>query len=104
MSDDYYSILGVHRTATPAEIKARYRFLSQAYHPDKFGNEAHRQSAEEEFKRINGAYQVLSNPTQRAHYDASSPQSTLPLRQQTVTPNESTLSDVKQLGLWAAIG
>jgi curved DNA-binding protein CbpA len=86
MSDDYYSILGVHRTATAAEIKARYRFLCHAYHPDKFGSDAHRQTAEEEFKRINGAYQILSNPSQRADYDASSFQSTPPPRQQSQPP------------------
>lgn len=69
MNDDYYAILGIRPTATAAEIKARFRFLSQAYHPDKFGIDAHRRSAEEEFKKVNDAYQVLSDLDQRKHYD-----------------------------------
>jgi curved DNA-binding protein CbpA len=71
MTENYYSILGVAETASADEIKARFRFLSQAYHPDKFPAPAHKQSAEEEFKRINQAYQVLSDSAQRARYDAT---------------------------------
>lgn len=75
MSDDYYAILGVSPTATAAEIKTRFRFLSQAYHPDKFKTDDHRRSAEEEFKRINAAYQVLSDPVKRARFDTVRPHS-----------------------------
>jgi hypothetical protein len=71
MTENYYAILGVAETASVDEIKARFRFLSQAYHPDKFPARAHKQSAEEEFKRINQAYQVLSDSAQRARYDAA---------------------------------
>lgn len=46
MNEDFYSILGVASTATAAEIKERYRYLSHAYHPDKFATKAQRDSAE----------------------------------------------------------
>jgi hypothetical protein len=71
MTENYYAILGVAETASADDIKARFRFLSQAYHPDKFPARAHKQSAEEEFKRINQAYQFLSDSAQRARYDAA---------------------------------
>ena len=68
---DFYSILGVAQTATIAEIKDHFRFLSHAYHPDKFATQEQRNKAEEQFKKINESYSVLSDPTARARYDAS---------------------------------
>ena len=88
MSDNYYSILGVQETANATEIKVRYRFLSQAYHPDKFASDAHRQIAEYEFKRINEAYQVLSNPIQRARFDASRTRSAPPPKHESQPSSE----------------
>lgn len=64
MAKDYYQILGVPRTATTDEIKRAYRKLALEYHPDRAGKEA-----EARFKEINEAYQVLSDPKKRAHYD-----------------------------------
>jgi curved DNA-binding protein len=63
---DYYAILGVPRNATPEEIKEAYRRLAKEYHPDKNPSP----EAEERFKLINEAYQVLSDPAKRAEYDA----------------------------------
>ena len=62
---DYYLILGVERTASDAQIKRAYRKLAQQWHPD-VNKEA---AADERFKEINEAYQVLSDPTRRRTYD-----------------------------------
>jgi curved DNA-binding protein len=63
---DYYKILGVSRNANADEIRKAYRKLAMQYHPDR--NPDDRQ-AEERFKEINEAYQVLNDPQKRAHYD-----------------------------------
>lgn len=63
---DYYEVLGVRRDATAEEIKQAYRKLAMRYHPDRNPGDA---SAEAKFKEINEAYQVLSDPERRAHYD-----------------------------------
>jgi molecular chaperone DnaJ len=63
---DYYSILGIGRSASDKDIKATYRRLARQYHPDvNPGNKA----AEERFKQINQAYEVLSDPEKRKKYD-----------------------------------
>jgi curved DNA-binding protein len=63
---DYYKILGVDKRASEREIKKAYRKLARRYHPDV--NPNHKQ-AEEKFKAINEAYQVLSDPQKRQKYD-----------------------------------
>ncbi|MFN8495197.1 MAG: J domain-containing protein [Caldilineaceae bacterium] len=69
--DDYYQILGVSSNSSIEKIKERYRFLSQAFHPDKFArNPGFKDEAEANFKKINEAYQALSNPEQRSRYDS----------------------------------
>ncbi|HIK56376.1 MAG TPA: molecular chaperone DnaJ [Synechococcales cyanobacterium M55_K2018_004] len=65
MPRDYYEVLGVSRDADKEEIKRAYRRLARKYHPDVNKEEG----AEERFKEINRAYEVLSEPEMRARYD-----------------------------------
>ena len=63
---DYYKILGVDRKASEDEIKRAYRKLALKYHPDRNPGD---KKAEDNFKEINEAYQVLSDPDKRARYE-----------------------------------
>lgn len=64
MSKDYYSALGVAKSASQDEIKKAFRKLAHEYHPDKNGS-----GDEKKFKEINEAYQVLGNAEKRKQYD-----------------------------------
>ena len=63
---DYYKTLGVKRDASEAEIKKAFRKLARKHHPDVNPNDP---QAEEHFKNINEAYQVLSDSEKREKYD-----------------------------------
>ncbi len=64
---DYYSILGLNLSASPADIKRSYRKLAMKYHPDKNDNDS---LAEMVFREIAEAYEILSDPKQREEYNA----------------------------------
>src|SRR5580700_6944454 len=63
---DYYEVLGLPRGASEDEIRKTYRQLARKYHPDVNPND---KSAEEKFKEINEAYEVLSDADKRKRYD-----------------------------------
>ena len=68
---DYYSILGVPRNADDKTIKKKYRTEAVKWHPDKWANgtEEEKRTAEQKFKDISEAYNVLSDKEKRANYD-----------------------------------
>lgn len=66
MADDYYSILGITKTASAGEIKKAYRKLALKYHPDKTKGD---KALEDKFKKISEAYAVLSDVEKRKQYD-----------------------------------
>lgn len=63
---DYYEVLGINKNATDEEIKKAYRKLAMQYHPDRNAGD---KSAEEKFKEINEAYEVLNDSEKRERYD-----------------------------------
>lgn len=67
--NDYYDILCVSKTATPAEIKAGYRRMASMWHPDKMANSKDARKAPGMMQKINEAYETLSSPVKRKAYD-----------------------------------
>ena len=65
---DYYQILGIEKNTPEEDIKKAYRTLVKKYHPDVAVD---KKEAEEKFKQISEAYEVLSDPQKRANYDRS---------------------------------
>lgn len=63
---DYYKVLGISKSASPADIKKAYRKLARKYHPDVNPNDA---EAEAKFKQLSEAYEVLNDPEKRKKYD-----------------------------------
>jgi molecular chaperone DnaJ len=66
---DYYEILGVERNASDDDLKKAFRKLARQYHPDLQASEQQKKIAEEKFKEINEAYEILSDGEKRKRYD-----------------------------------
>src|SRR5436189_269311 len=69
-AQDFYAVLGVPRDAAEADVKKAYRKLAMEYHPDRNNGD---KAAEEKFKQITEAYEVLRDPEKRAAYDRYGP-------------------------------
>lgn len=71
MKRDYYDVLGVSKSASESEIKSAFRKLSRKWHPDMQAGkpDAEKKAAEEKFKEVAEAYEVLSDKSKRAQYD-----------------------------------
>ncbi|HZO06873.1 MAG TPA: DnaJ domain-containing protein, partial [Solirubrobacterales bacterium] len=67
MADELYKTLGVSKDASEEEIKKAYRKLARKYHPDRNPGDA---EAEEKFKEVSAAHDVLADPEKRKEYDA----------------------------------
>lgn len=72
MAEDLYKVLGVEKTASADDIKSAYRKLAKKYHPDMYStaSDSEKKAAEEKFKEINHAYEVLGDETKRKNYDS----------------------------------
>lgn len=68
---DHYAVLRIHPRATTDQIQKRHQFLQHAYDPARFASDQHKKNAEEELRRIDEAFRILSNPEQRARFDNS---------------------------------
>lgn len=66
MTYEYYSLLEIERTATAEDIKRAYKKKAMELHPDRHSGD---KSKEAQFKKINEAYAVLSDPEKKSHYD-----------------------------------
>src|SRR2546430_5750564 len=66
---DYYETLGVERNASDEDIKKANRKLARQYHPDLQTGDQRKKAAEEQFKKINEAYEAISDQDKRKQYD-----------------------------------
>src|SRR5689334_12061845 len=71
MAEDYYDVLGVPRAASAADIQKAYRALARKYHPDLNPND---KKAQDKFKQVQAAYDVLNDPEKRKKYDQFGPE------------------------------
>src|SRR3989344_2822908 len=67
--NDYYELLGIKKGASADEIKRAYRKKAHQFHPDKATSVKEKADMEAKFKKVNEAYQVLSDPDKKARYD-----------------------------------
>jgi curved DNA-binding protein CbpA len=85
MAEDYYSILGIPKTASPSEIRTAYLRLAREKHPDRFRDPAERADAEQRFQLINESFNHLRDEKLRREYDKSLERKSMPPEQEAET-------------------
>jgi curved DNA-binding protein CbpA len=78
MSEDYYKILGIPRTASASDVRSAYLRLAREAHPDRFPDPAEREEADRRFQLINEAFNHLRDENQRREYDKSLEEEAVP--------------------------
>ena len=73
MVKEFYEVLGVPESASQDDIRKQYRKLAVLHHPDKHQESSKKEEAEEKFKKLGEAYETLSDPEKRRHYDMGMP-------------------------------
>lgn len=97
---NYYDLLGINQDATQEEIEKRFRFLANAYHPDKFPSQNQKEQAEEEFKIINEAYQIYQTHQKDLHTiipDFSINIKPLPIIVEMIKNNQTNMAKNRQI-------
>ncbi len=105
--ETYYTILGVSKNSTGAEIKKAYIRLAQKYHPDHFQTPGEKEEAHEQFSKITESYRVLSDDKLRSEYDNSLQQGVKPKDQAKETQAKNAFKRaivfIKQNDPWRAV-
>ncbi len=97
--EDFYAIFGITQSATPEEVKKKYRELAKLYHPDKNSSNP---NSMEFFKKIQAAYETLSDSGKRAAYDLKQKELSNPAAQ---TKHNDLLTEAfRSAGMWAGFG
>jgi DnaJ-class molecular chaperone len=97
--EDYYVILGITQSTSPEEIKKKYRELAKLYHPDKNSSNP---NSMEFFKKVQAAYETLSDPVKRAAYDLKQKEPSNPAPQ--VKHNDVLTEAFRSAGMWVGFG
>ena len=95
-ANNLYQILGIDTDASSVQIKEAYRYKAIILHPDRLANlsDKFRYKAEEDFKKVNAAYEILSNPRKRQEYDSILEVRVPPEETERETPRSYTSSNV----------
>ena len=103
MAEDYYSILGIPKTASQSEIRTAYLRLAREQHPDRFREPAERDQAEQRFQLVNESFNHLRDEKLRREYDKSLERKSMPPEQEAETLYKNGLLQEKSKEYSAAL-